>query len=156
MTSPIISQWETEQMFPVPRVRIKSLPFLQYYSFICNHWLIDWCSGYRCSFEVPLKGHLRSSQIIRVHIFFYTITRYKLKIDETGINVLVSSRRLDWYATRHTWVITWPWPLVNFSTCPFKVTMCVFRTALTRGTRYRQNYFPTLSTQEVIWKIPYS
>ena len=76
-------------MLPVPRRRTKSLPFLQYHPFICNHW----CSGYFCSFEVPLKGHMRSSQVIRVHKTFFDNNLLQIKDREATLAPLCLSRR---------------------------------------------------------------
>ena len=76
-------------MLPVPRVRIKSLPFLQYHPFICNHW----CSGYCCSFEIPLKGHLRSSQVIRVHKTFFYNNSLQIENIKAKMAPLCLSRR---------------------------------------------------------------
>ena len=80
---------ETEQMLPVPRVRIKSLPFLQYHPFICNHW----CSGYCCSFEVPLKGHLRSSQVMRIHKTFFDNNSLQIEDREAKLALLCLARQ---------------------------------------------------------------
>ena len=81
---------EIEQLVPVPRVRIKSLPFLQYHPCICNHW----CSGSCCSFEVPLKGHLRSSQVMQVHKMFFAITRNICSMTYLGHHVTLASGQI--------------------------------------------------------------
>ena len=76
-------------MLPAPRVRIKSLPFIHYHHFIGN----PWCSGYRCSFEVPLKGHLRSSHVMRVYKTFFDNSSLQIKVREAKLAPLSLSRR---------------------------------------------------------------
>ena len=76
-------------MLPVPRLHIKSLPFLQYHPFIFNHW----CSGYWCSFEVSLKGHLRSSLVMRIHKTFFGNNSLQIEDREAKLAPLCLSLR---------------------------------------------------------------
>ena len=133
-------------MLPVPRVRIKSLPSLQYNPFICSHL----CSRYCCSFEVPLKGHLRSSQVTCVHkTFLFYNSSLQIEDREAKLALLYLSRR-DASTDMQHGILGSLRNLDLRSNCHLDLLRSsytyVFQTALTRETRCRQNYFPTMST----------